>query len=50
VIHDLQLTQAIRGLLEKSIAATTSIDRENKQTSLSGHGDVLVSELELEHQ
>jgi serine/threonine protein kinase len=50
VIHDLKLTQAIRGLLEKSVAATTSIDRENKQTSLSGHGDVLVSELELEHQ
>jgi serine/threonine protein kinase len=50
VIHDSQLTQAIRGLLAKSAVATVSVDRENKQTSLSGHGDVLVSELELEHQ
>ncbi|HEY3770932.1 MAG TPA: serine/threonine-protein kinase [Candidatus Angelobacter sp.] len=50
VIHDTQLTQAIRELLAKSPAATASVDRESKQTSLSGHEDVLVSELELEHQ
>jgi len=49
-IHDMQLTQAIRGLLAKSAVASVSVDRENKQTSLSGHGDVLVSEVELEHR
>lgn len=49
-IHDLQLTQAIRGLLAKATVATLSVDQENRQTSLSGHGDVLVSKLDLEHR
>jgi hypothetical protein len=49
-IHDLELTQAIRGLLAKAAVATLSVDQENRQTSLSGHGDVLVSKLDLEHR
>jgi hypothetical protein len=50
VIHDSQLTEAIRGLLAKSPVATISVDGDNKQTSLSGYGDLLVSKLELEHR
>jgi len=50
VIHDSELTQAIRGLLAKATMATVSVDKENRQTTLSGYGEVLVSELELEHR
>jgi len=49
-IHDVDLTQAIRALLAKSPVATVNVDSDSKQTSLSGHGDVLVSQLELEHR
>jgi tRNA A-37 threonylcarbamoyl transferase component Bud32 len=50
VIRDPQLIQAIRELLAKSAVATAAVDRESKLTSLSGHGDVLVRQLELEHR
>jgi serine/threonine protein kinase len=49
-IRDPQLAQAIRALVAKSPVATARVDNESKQTSLSGHGDVVVSELELEHR
>jgi hypothetical protein len=49
-IHDLRLAATIRALLAKATPATVNVDRDSKQTSLSGHGDVLVSELELEHR
>ncbi len=49
-IHDLRLAAEIRALLAKGTPATLSVDRDSKLTSLSGHGDVLVSELELEHR
>jgi len=49
VIRDANLMQSIRALLAKSVVATVNVDHENKQTSLSGHGDVLVSEMDLDH-
>jgi hypothetical protein len=49
-IQDSTLTQEIRALLARAAPATVNVDRDSKQTSLSGYGDVLVSELELEHR
>ncbi len=49
-IHDLRLEAEIRTILAKATPATVNADRDSKQTSLSGRGDVLVSELELEHR
>jgi serine/threonine protein kinase len=45
-----QQSQAIRTLLATATKARINVDHDNKQTSLSGHGDVLVGQLELEHR
>jgi serine/threonine protein kinase len=50
IIRDPQLNQAVPALLAKAPVASATVDPASQQTSLQGHGDVLVSGLELEHE
>ena len=50
VITDPQLDSSIRQLLTKAKPAQLRIDSDSKLTSVTGKGDMLVSELELEHR
>jgi hypothetical protein len=50
VIGDAKLDAAIRNDLGKSAPVQVSVDQDSKLTAVSGHGALLVSELELEHR
>ena len=50
IIRDPQLMQAVPALLAKAPLASATNDPANQQTSLEGHGDVVVGRLDLEHE
>jgi hypothetical protein len=50
IIRDPKLMQAVPALLAKAPLASATDDPANQQTSLEGHGDVVVGRLDLEHE